>query len=113
MRAAAHKRGRRTAEVTAEHQVEDKEAVLVVLEGVAQIDDKRVVDLNDAAKQAVQLAAPSDGRAGEGERTSSSSRRSWMMFATAFILQHLALLMYLSASSCLVCLCWTTRTWLA
>lgn len=31
------------------------------------------------------------------ERTSSSSRRSWMMFATAFCLMHLALSMYLSA----------------
>ena len=43
-------------------------------------------------------------------RTSSSNRRSWITFGTALILTHFALLMYLSAYSSRVCLCWTTRT---
>jgi hypothetical protein len=102
---------RRTTQVAAEHQVEDEEAVLVVLEGVAQVDDERVVDLGLITRASGQPRPPHDPGDKRRQRTSSSSRRSWMMLATAFILQHLALLMYLSASSCFVCLCWTTRTW--
>lgn len=37
----------RTAQITAEHEVEDKETVLVVLESIAEIDDERMVDLGD------------------------------------------------------------------
>lgn len=35
----------RTAQVTAEHEIEDKEAVVVVLEGISEVDDKGMVDL--------------------------------------------------------------------
>lgn len=38
-------KGRRTAEITSQHEVEDKEAVLVVLERVPQVDDERMVNL--------------------------------------------------------------------
>lgn len=34
-----------TAQVTAEHEVEHEEAMLIVLERVAQVNDERVVDL--------------------------------------------------------------------
>lgn len=105
-------KGRRTAEITSQHEVEDKEAVLVVLERVPQVDDERMVNLPHT-QRVPRISLPLNEKPGEswGEgRTSSSKRRSWMMFATAFILQHFALLMYFSASSCLVCLCWTTRT---
>jgi hypothetical protein len=37
--------GRLTAKVPAQHEIQDEEAVLVVLEGVAHIDNERVVDL--------------------------------------------------------------------
>jgi hypothetical protein len=33
-----------TTKVTAEHQIEDKVAVLIVLEGIAKVDDEGVVD---------------------------------------------------------------------
>ena len=36
---------RRTAEISTEHEVEDEEAVLVVLERVSEVDDERVVNL--------------------------------------------------------------------
>ena len=35
-----------TPEIATEHEIEDEEAVLVVLEGVPQVDDERVVDLH-------------------------------------------------------------------
>ena len=35
-----------TSEVASEHEVEDEKTVLVVLEGIAQVDDERVIDLN-------------------------------------------------------------------
>jgi hypothetical protein len=34
-----------TTQIAAQHKVEDKETVLVVLESIAQIDDEGVVDL--------------------------------------------------------------------
>lgn len=34
-----------TSEVPSKHEVEDEKAVLVVLEGIAQVDDERVIDL--------------------------------------------------------------------
>lgn len=40
-----------TSEVTSKHEVEDEKAVLVVLEGIAQVDDERVIDLNDSTKR--------------------------------------------------------------
>ena len=36
---------RRTAEITTEHEVEDEEAVLVVLKRVPEVDNERVVNL--------------------------------------------------------------------
>ena len=36
---------RRTTKITTKHEVEDKEAVIVVLERIPKIDDERVVDL--------------------------------------------------------------------
>ena len=35
----------RTTQVTAKHEIENKEAVFVVLEGIAEVDDKGMVDL--------------------------------------------------------------------
>jgi hypothetical protein len=61
-------------------------------------------------KQGVVSHSEGAGEARATERTSSSSRRSWMMFATDFWRMHRALSMYLSAYSFLVCLCSTTRT---
>ena len=37
--------GRRTAQVAAQHEVKNEEAVFIVLESVPQVDDERVVDL--------------------------------------------------------------------
>ena len=36
---------RRTAKITTEHEVEDEEAVLVILKRVPQVDDERMVNL--------------------------------------------------------------------
>lgn len=42
-----HRRGSgRTSEVTTQHEIEDKETILIVLERVSQVDDKRMVDLH-------------------------------------------------------------------
>ncbi len=35
----------RTSEVTSQHEIEDKETILIVLERISQVDDKRMVDL--------------------------------------------------------------------
>lgn len=35
----------RTAQITPEHEIEDKETIVVVLESISQIDDKRMVNL--------------------------------------------------------------------
>lgn len=34
-----------TAKITAEHQIEHEKAVFIVLEGISQVDDERVVNL--------------------------------------------------------------------
>jgi len=34
-----------TSEVTPKHKVKNKKAILVVLEGITQVDDERVIDL--------------------------------------------------------------------
>jgi len=34
-----------TSQVTPKHEVEHEKAILVVLEGITQIDDERVIDL--------------------------------------------------------------------
>jgi hypothetical protein len=36
---------RRTAQIPAQHQVQHKETVLVVLESISQVDDEGMVDL--------------------------------------------------------------------
>ena len=96
-----------TPQVTSEHQVDNEEAVLVILESVTHVHNKGVIDLRpgNEFKTACWI-----NRHSAGGRTSSSNRRSWIMFATAFILTHLALLMYFKAYRSRVCLCWTTRT---
>lgn len=75
-----------------EHEIEDKEAVLVVLECVAEIDYEGVVDLQ------VDWGQCPETRGRDGEiRTSSSSLCSCMIFATAFWRMQRALSMYLRA----------------
>lgn len=93
---------RPTSQISSQHEIKNKEAVLVVLERVSQIDHKWVIDLSWLAhcKSYEHL-------------TSSNNLRSCTMLATAFIFTHFALLMYLSAYSVLDCLCWTTRTWMS
>ena len=39
-----------TTQITAEHKVEDKESILVVLESVAKVDEEWVVDLESVSK---------------------------------------------------------------
>jgi hypothetical protein len=39
--------GTRTSEVAPEHEVEDEKTVLVVLKGITQVNDERVIDLRD------------------------------------------------------------------
>ena len=82
-----------TSQVTTQHQIQDKEAVLIILERITHIDNERMIDLHASE----QVSGRYSGSRWESGCTSSRSRRSWMMFATAFILTHLALLMYLSA----------------
>jgi len=50
---------RRTAEVTTEHEVEDEETILVVLERVPKVDDKWVVNL------AAQISSGGGGAEGD------------------------------------------------
>jgi hypothetical protein len=90
----------RTAKVTTEHEVEDKETILVILERVAEVDDERVVNLRDTDASILSGASGC-----EWGLTLSRSLRSWMMFPTAFILTAFILLMYLSAYVARVCLC--------
>ena len=42
-----------TSEVTSEHEVKDKEAVLVVLEGITQVDYERMIDLGEIVQYRV------------------------------------------------------------
>ena len=51
----------RTAQVTAEHEVDDEEAVLVVLEGVAQVHDVCVVDLGGSEWECGELHVQENG----------------------------------------------------
>lgn len=34
-----------TAQIPAEHEIEDKETVVVILEGISEVDDKGMIDL--------------------------------------------------------------------
>ncbi len=42
---------RRTTQVTAQHKVKDEETVLIVLKGITQIDNERMVDLGWREKE--------------------------------------------------------------
>lgn len=41
----------RTSKITSKHEIKDKEAVFVILEGITQVDDERVVDLYKEASR--------------------------------------------------------------
>ena len=90
-----------TPEVASEHKVKYEKAILVVLEGIAQVDDERVIDLYRCEgagcepKPKVTAARAESFRA--WQRTSSSSFLSWTIFETAFCLTQRALLIYLRA----------------
>lgn len=87
----------RTSQISTKHEVQDKEAILVVLEGISQIYNEGMVDLD---------AVSGEWWMGFGiVLTSSNNLRSCMMLLTARILTHLDLLMYLSAYRSRVCLC--------
>lgn len=94
-----------TAQIPSQHKIKDKETVLIILKRIPQIYDERMVNLN------VTTISPRCKASGQQGPTSSRSRRSWTMLATAFILTHFCLLMYLRANKVFVCLCWTTRTY--
>lgn len=94
-----------TAQIPSQHKIKDKETVLIILKRIPQIYDERMVNLN------VTTISPRCKAPGQQSPTSSRSRRSWTMLATAFILTHFCLLMYLRANKVFVCLCWTTRTY--
>lgn len=47
---------KRTAQVSAEHEVENEEAVVVVLESISHVDDVRVVNLILAVSESIRLA---------------------------------------------------------
>lgn len=95
-----------TAQIPSQHKIKDEEAVLIILKRIPQIYDERMVNLS------VITVSPRSEAFDRQSRTSSRSRRSWTMLATAFILTHFCLLIYLRANKVFVCLCWTTRTYM-
>lgn len=40
-----HERRGQTAQIPAEHEIEDKETVVVVLESISEVDDEWMIDL--------------------------------------------------------------------
>lgn len=78
-----------TSKVATQHEIKHKEAIIVVLECITEVDQEGVVHLH--------FGGEALNRAQEGLLTSSRTRLSWMVLATAFCLMHCCLSMYLSA----------------
>jgi hypothetical protein len=95
-----------TTQVAAEREVQDHEAILVILERVTHVADVGVVDLFE---NAALLDDVVDGLVGEGDdqlRESRHRRRG-----RTFCLMACDLLMYFSAYLTLLRLCSMMRTW--
>ena len=64
----------RTAQVTSQHEIQHEETVLVVLEGISEVDDERMIDLTQGSCVSA-LRYAREAECGEGP-TSSRSLRS-------------------------------------